>query len=235
MRRAKICHESFIHFPTLYVPPNVSESECNSQQLALMEGLYIPEPGVLLALANQLDNLRMAPPRPKATNPESRDRHGTKDETPKKIKLGDRDTPKKHHKSHEEKSQLKHSLTEKSPTSSGSGSSMTVEVEEEPCKSTSHLTSTTTTEGTKAPRGHGVALTSNTIQLVPNLPPNPALAPHTNLPPEKECNITLGDTPRPIPAGHGALSSLPSSPLTGGMGVPAATGRSTIRSGQAVI
>ena len=50
MRRAKICYESFIHFPTLYVPPNMSESECNSQQLALMEGLYVPEPGVLLAL-----------------------------------------------------------------------------------------------------------------------------------------------------------------------------------------
>ena len=30
MRRVKICYESFIHFPTLYIPPNVSESECNS-------------------------------------------------------------------------------------------------------------------------------------------------------------------------------------------------------------
>ena len=108
MRRVKICYESFIHFPTLYIPPNVSESECNSQQLALMEGLYIPEPGVLLALANQLDNLRMAPPRPKASKPESGDGDGTKDETPKKIKLGDGDTPKKHHKSCKEKSRLKH-------------------------------------------------------------------------------------------------------------------------------
>ena len=85
MRRAKICYESFICFPTLYIPPNVSESECNSQQLALMGGLYVPKPGVLLALANQLDNLRTAPPRPKASNPKSGDRHGTKDETPKKI------------------------------------------------------------------------------------------------------------------------------------------------------
>ena len=50
-----------------------------------MGGLYVPEPGVLLALANQLDNLRMAPPRPKASNPKSGDGHGTKDETPKKI------------------------------------------------------------------------------------------------------------------------------------------------------
>ena len=71
MRRAKIRYESFICFPTLYVPPNVSESECNSQQLALMGGLYVPKPGVLLALAEQLDNLRMAPPRPKASNPAS--------------------------------------------------------------------------------------------------------------------------------------------------------------------
>ena len=119
MRRVKIWYESFIHFPTFYIPPNVLESECNSQQLALMGGLYVPKPGVLLALANQLDNLRTAPPRPKASNPKSGDRYGTKDETPKKIKLGDtRNTLKKHHKSQEEKSQLKHSPMEKSPASS---------------------------------------------------------------------------------------------------------------------
>ena len=35
----KIGYESFIHFPTLYLPPNMSESECNSQQLTLMGGL----------------------------------------------------------------------------------------------------------------------------------------------------------------------------------------------------
>ena len=61
MRRVKVWYESFIHFPTSYTPPNVSESECNSQQLALMEGLYIPKPRVLLALADQLENLRMVP------------------------------------------------------------------------------------------------------------------------------------------------------------------------------
>ena len=117
MRRAKIWYESFICFPTLYIPPNMSESECNSQ-VDINGGLYIPKPGVLLALAEQLDNLRTAPPRPMASNPESGDRHGTKDKTPKKIKLGDtRDTLKKHHKSCKEKSQLKHSLTEKSPAS----------------------------------------------------------------------------------------------------------------------
>ena len=114
MRRVKICYESFTHFP-----PNVSESECNSQQLTLMEGLYVPEPGVLLDLAEQLDNLRTVSPRTKASNPESGDRHGAKDETPKKIRPGDAgDTPKKHHKSHKEKSQSKHSLTEKPPASS---------------------------------------------------------------------------------------------------------------------
>ena len=94
MRRAKVWYESFIWFPTLYAPPNISESECNSQQLALMEGLYVPKPTVLLALADQLENLRTVPPGPKASNPESRDGHGTKDKTPKKIKPADtRETP----------------------------------------------------------------------------------------------------------------------------------------------
>ena len=115
MRRAKVWYESSIHFPALYAPPNILEPECNSQQLALMEGLYVPKPGVLLAMADQLENLRIVPPRPKASNPESGDGHGTKDETPK-IKLADTgDTPRKHHKSHKEKSQSKHSLMEKSP------------------------------------------------------------------------------------------------------------------------
>ena len=102
-------------------------------------------------------------------------------------------------------------------------------------KSISDLISTIITEGAKVPGGHGVALTSNIIRLVPNLPLNPVLAPCIDLPPEKECKITLGDTPRPIPAGHGTPSSLPSSPLTGGTGVPMSTGRSTIRFGQAMI
>ena len=39
MRRMKIGYESFIHFPTLYLPPNMPESECNSQQLTLKGGL----------------------------------------------------------------------------------------------------------------------------------------------------------------------------------------------------
>ena len=80
MRRAEIWYESFIHFTTLYAPPNTSESEINTQQLGLMGGLYVPEPTVLLALANQLDNLRAAPPKPKVSNPESQKGDGTKDE-----------------------------------------------------------------------------------------------------------------------------------------------------------
>ena len=116
MRRTKIGYESFIHFPASYIPPNVPESECNSQQLTLMGGLYVPEPGVLLDLAEQLDSLRTASPRLKASDSKAGDKHGAKEETPKKIKSGDtRDTPKKHHKSHEEKSQSKQSPTEKSP------------------------------------------------------------------------------------------------------------------------
>ena len=115
------------------------------------------------------------------------------------------------------------------------GPSKMAEAEEEFCKSISDLISTIITEGAKVPGGHSVALMSNIIQLVPNLPLNPVLAPCINLPPEKGYNITLGDTPRPIPAGHGTPSSLPSLPLTGVTGVPGASGRSTIRFGQAVI
>ena len=78
MKRAKVQYESFIHFTASYTPPNISKSECNSQQLALMEGLCIPKPAVL-ALADQLENLRAVPPEPKVNNPESWDGHGTKD------------------------------------------------------------------------------------------------------------------------------------------------------------
>ena len=45
----------------------------------------------------------------------------------------------------------------------------------------------------------------------------------------------LGRYTKAHPVGHGTPSSLPSSPLTGGMGVLVATSRSTIRFGQAVI
>ena len=80
-----------------------------------------------------------------------------------------------------------------------------------------------------------MALTSSIFWLVPTLPLDPVLVPSIDLPPEKECKITLGDVSWPFPAGHGALSSLVSSPLTGGVSAPTVTGRSTIKFGQAVI
>ena len=74
---------------------------------------------MLLALADQLDNLRAAPPEPRSGKLEFQEGNGTKDETPKKAKpveVGD--IPRKHHRSHKEKSQSRHSPTEKSPASS---------------------------------------------------------------------------------------------------------------------
>ena len=71
MRRAGIQFESFIHFTASYAPPNRSELEINTHQLGLMRDLHIPEPAVLLTLADQLDNLRAAPPEPREVIPES--------------------------------------------------------------------------------------------------------------------------------------------------------------------
>ena len=117
----------------------------------------------------------------------------------------------------------------------GDWSSEMADVEEEFCKSIGNLISTVITEGAKIPGECSVALTSSIIWLVPTLPLDLVPAPSIDLPPEKECKITLGDASRPFQAGYGALSSLPSSPLTGGMSAPAATGRSTIKFGQAMI
>ena len=65
-----------------------------------MGGLHVPKPAVLLALADQLDNLRAAPPKPKVGNLESQEGDGTKDETPKKVKpVETGDIPRKHHRS----------------------------------------------------------------------------------------------------------------------------------------
>ena len=99
---------------------------------------------------------------------------------------------------------------------SGDGSSEMVDAEEEFHKSISNLISTVITEGAKIPGECGVALMSSIIQLVPTLPLDLVLAPSIDLPLEKECKITLGDTSRPFLAGHGASSSLPSSPLNWG-------------------
>ena len=102
----------------------------------------------------------------------------------------------------------------------GDGSSKMADAEEEFHNSISNLISTIITEGAKIPGECGVALTSSIIRLVPTLPLDPVLAPSNDLPPEKECKITLGDTSRPFPAGHGASSSLPSLPLTRGVSTP---------------
>ena len=118
---------------------------------------------------------------------------------------------------------------------SGNGSSEMEDAEEEFCKSISTLISSMITEGTKIPGECGVALMSSIIWLVSTLPLDPVLAPSLDLPPEKECKITLGDALRPFPTGHGASSSLPSLPLTGGVSAPTVAGRSTIKFGQAVI
>ena len=116
----------------------------------------------------------------------------------------------------------------------GDRSSKMADVEEEFRKSISTLISTVIREGAKIPGEHSVALTSSIFWLAPTLPLDLVLVPSIDLPPE-ECKITLGDASWPFPAGHGAASSLPSSPLTGGVSAPIVTGRSTIKFGQAMI
>ena len=74
----------------------------------------------------------------------------------------------------------------------GSGSSKMAEVEEEFHKSISDLISTTITEVGKVPGGHMVALTSNILWLVPNLPLNLVLAPCIDLLLKKRVQDHLG-------------------------------------------
>ena len=118
---------------------------------------------------------------------------------------------------------------------SSSGSSEIAGVEEDFHKSISTLVSTVITEGAKVPGERRAVLTSSILCLVPTLPLNPVLTPTIDLPPEKECRITLGDTSRNVPTSQNIMSSLPSSPLTGGASAPTVAGRSTIKFGQAVI
>ena len=80
-----------------------------------------------------------------------------------------------------------------------------------------------------------MALTSSIFCLVPTLPLDLVLAPSIDLPLEKECKITLGNASQAFPVSQSVMSSLPSSPLTGGVSAPMVTGRSTIKFGQAVI
>ena len=118
---------------------------------------------------------------------------------------------------------------------SGDGSSKIADAEEDFHKSISTLISTMITEGAKIPGECGVVLTSSILHLVPTLPLDPVLAPSIDLPLEKECKITLGDASQAFPMSQSIMSSLPSSPLTGGVSAPTVTRRSTIKFGQAVI
>ena len=115
------------------------------------------------------------------------------------------------------------------------GSSEIVDAEDNFHKSISTLVSTMITEGAKVPGEFGVALTSSILHLVPTLPLDPVLARSIDLPPEKECKITLGDALWAFAVSQSVMSSLPSSPLTGGASAPMVAGRSTIKFGQAMI
>ena len=119
MRRARIRYESFIHFTAPYAPPGRLDLEVTTHQLGFIRNLIVPKPVVLLSLANQLDDLRAAPTEPSEAILEPREEGGTKEETPKKAKSAETgDPPRRHHRSHEEKGQSRHSPTEKSPASS---------------------------------------------------------------------------------------------------------------------
>ena len=119
MRRARIRYESFIHFTAPYAPPGRSDLEVTAHQLGFIRNLVIPEPAMLLSLADQLDVLKATLTKPSEAVPEPREEEGTKEETLKKAKSAETgDPPRRHHRSHEEKGQLRHSLTDKSPASS---------------------------------------------------------------------------------------------------------------------
>ena len=108
-------------------------------------------------------------------------------------------------------------------------------MEEDFHKSISTLVSTVITEGAKIPGECRVALTSSILCLVPTLPLDLVLAPSIDLPLEKECKITLGNTSWAFPMSQSIASSLPGSPLTTGPSAPMVAGRSTIKFGQAMI
>ena len=54
MRRATIQYKSFIRFIALYAPPDKSEVDITTHQLGSIQNLVVPEPAVLLSLADQL-------------------------------------------------------------------------------------------------------------------------------------------------------------------------------------
>ena len=129
MRRATIQYESFIHFITPYAPPGKSEVDITAHQLGFIQNLVVPEPVVLLSLADQLENLKTMPTEPNEAVTEPHEEEGTKEETLKKTKTTETDPPRKHHKSHEEKSRSRHSPTEKSPASLSCEHNMTLDTD----------------------------------------------------------------------------------------------------------
>ena len=119
MRRATIRYESFIHFTAPYAPPGKSDLEVTAHQLGFIQNLIVPETVVLLSLADQLEDLKAVLTKPSEAVPKPHEEEGAKEETPQKAKLAETgDPPKRHHRSQEEKGQLRHSPTEKSPASS---------------------------------------------------------------------------------------------------------------------
>ena len=130
MRRATIRYESFIRFTALYAPPGKLDVEVTTHQLGFIRNLNVPEPAVLLSLADQLEDLKAVPTEPSEAVMEPREEEGTKEETPKKAKSAETgDLPRRHHRSHEEKGQLRHSPTEKSPASSSHEHNVTLETD----------------------------------------------------------------------------------------------------------
>ena len=119
LRRATIWYESFICFTAPYAPPGKSDVEVTAHQLGFIRNLIVPEPVVLLSLADQLEDLKAMPTEPARSSWSLMRKKATKEETLKKAKSAETgDPPRRHHRSHEEKGQLRHSPTEKSPASS---------------------------------------------------------------------------------------------------------------------
>ena len=108
-------HSSILVLPTFLLR---HQSQCLSQQLMILKDLRVPDPQVMLDMADQLDSLRAASPGHRGGETRSGDKDDSKGETPKKSKqvaLKD-GLEKKAHKSCE--SCLRHNSVDKSPTSS---------------------------------------------------------------------------------------------------------------------
>ena len=96
MRRATSRYESLIHFTAPYAPPGQLEVEVTTHQLGSIQNLIIPEPVVLLSLADQLENLKAVPTKLNEAITEPCEGEGTKEETLKKTKSTETDPPRKH-------------------------------------------------------------------------------------------------------------------------------------------